>query len=109
MMTRGTPLATKLISSTIVVVSTRAKQKPIVAFRAAREETSPSLSQMFGLPLPSAFGALPTELQAFFEVRGLLMEHIQGYSLAKAKELASPSLWQPIRDEAIRVVNIFRR
>lgn len=48
----------------------------------------------------------PTDTQDFFEVPGILMEHIRGYSLGEIKDRAPPSTWQPICEEAIRIVNL---
>ena len=51
------------------------------------------------------FNAFPIQ-NAFFEVRGILLELITGYSLADLAKYAHQSLWQRICDEAIHTVNL---
>ncbi|KAL8916615.1 MAG: hypothetical protein Q9172_006230, partial [Xanthocarpia lactea] len=43
---------------------------------------------------------------ALFEVRGILLELIPGYSLADLAEYAHPSSWQRICDEAVCTINL---
>ena len=47
-----------------------------------------------------------TTPNAFFEVRGILLEFIPGYSLADLAKHAPRSSWQRICDETIRTVNL---
>lgn len=47
-----------------------------------------------------------TTPNAFFEVRGILLEFISGYSLADLAKHAPQSSWQRICDETIRTVNL---
>ena len=47
-----------------------------------------------------------TTSNAFFEVRGILLEFIPGYSLAELAKYAPQSSWQRICDETIRTVNL---
>lgn len=51
------------------------------------------------------FNAFPVQ-NAFFEVRGILLEFITGYSLADLAKYAHQSSWQRICDEAIYTVNL---
>ena len=48
---------------------------------------------------------LPTQ-NDFFEVRGILLELITGYSLDDLMKYAHPSSWQRICDETIRTINL---
>ena len=51
------------------------------------------------------FHAFPTQ-NPFFEVRGILLELITGYSLADLTKHACQSSWQRICDETIRIINL---
>ncbi|KAI4289476.1 MAG: hypothetical protein L6R35_001257 [Caloplaca aegaea] len=52
------------------------------------------------------FNAFPMQKNAFFQVRGILLELITGYSLADLAKYAHPSSWQRICDEAIHTINL---
>ncbi|KAL9124525.1 MAG: hypothetical protein Q9217_006150 [Psora testacea] len=51
------------------------------------------------------FNAFPTQ-NAFFEVPGILLELVKGYSLADLTKFALQSSWQRICDDAVRTINL---
>ncbi|KAL8652765.1 MAG: hypothetical protein Q9210_002495 [Variospora velana] len=80
-------------------------------FHSCEVEAYNRLQDLQGKEIPQfladvTFDAFPMQKNAFFQVRGILLELITGYSLADLAKYAHPSSWQRICDEAIRTINL---
>jgi serine/threonine protein kinase len=81
----------------------------LVRFRLQANSASAS-SQLPSPALPSSAESSSPEPSmgqpAFFEVPGILVEYIDGFSLTDLAVHAPPAVWQSVCDEAIRIVNL---
>ncbi|CAH0001175.1 unnamed protein product [Clonostachys byssicola] len=55
---------------------------------------------------PNFAECLPEGMLSLFQVRGLLLEHLEGFSLADVTSHAPQSSWQGIFDKAINIVRV---
>jgi RIO-like serine/threonine protein kinase len=56
--------------------------------------------------LPSCDTDIPQKFLKYFDIRGILMEYIEGFSLSELKTKTPQSQWQVICDDAIHIVNL---
>ncbi|KAK7428880.1 hypothetical protein QQZ08_004650 [Neonectria magnoliae] len=57
-----------------------------------------------GMPPPDA--ALSTQQQELYQIKGVLLEYLTGFSLSSMVQSAPRSSWQDIVDQAIRIVHV---
>jgi hypothetical protein len=58
------------------------------------------------LPNTPAAQELPQDLEQFFDIPGIVIEHVRGCILGDLGLHAPPTAWQRVCEEAIRVVNL---
>jgi hypothetical protein len=56
--------------------------------------------------LPSCDTDIPQQFLKYFNIRGILIEYIEGFSLSELETKAPQSQWQVICDNAIHIVNL---
>jgi hypothetical protein len=56
--------------------------------------------------LPSRDTDIPQQFLQYFDIRGILIEYIEGFSLSELETKVPQSQWQVICDNAIHIINL---
>ena len=56
--------------------------------------------------LPSRDTDIPQQFLKYFNIRGILIEYIEGFSLSELETKSPQSQWQVICDNALHIVNL---
>ena len=56
--------------------------------------------------LPSRDTDIPQQFLKYFDIRGILIEYIEGFNLSELETKAPKSQWQVICDDAIHIINL---
>ena len=56
--------------------------------------------------LPSRDTDIPEQFRKYFDIRGILIEYIEGFNLSELETKAPKSQWQVICDDALRIINL---
>ena len=56
--------------------------------------------------LPSRDTDIPEQFRKYFDIRGILIKYIEGFSLSELETKAPKSQWQVICDDDIQIINL---
>ena len=81
-------------------------ENEVAAYDAMKNIQGRYIPQLLAKATMNSHSVSASDSQYFFEVPGILLEYIDGFTLSDIEENVSRELWQQICDEAVQVVNI---